>query len=101
MPFDAEAIRLTIILISVIASNWMSVHVIKTQILAMDRRVSANERNITKLFNDTRFIMTGNEIRKILHEQIDPLSAKVDSLHDDMIAFKARAESQRTRLSDG
>ncbi len=97
MELSPQTINLIIILVSVIGSNAVSVAVIKQLLKAMDRRIDKNEGNIDKLFEDTKYVMTGNEIRRILHEQVDPVSSKVDDIHDDVITMKAR---MRTRWDD-
>ena len=101
---DPELLRLLIILCSVVASNWTAVYVIKTQLKHMDARVARNEANIVRLFNDTRYVMTGNEIRRIITEEVDPVKAKVDIMHELVITLKAqnshRSTNLRTRKDD-
>lgn len=104
MSLDPEFFKLAIIVSSVVASNWAAVYVIKAQMRHIDRRVSKNEANIINLFNDTRYVMTGNEIRRILHEEVNPLRTKVDIMHELVITLKAqnthRVETMRTRKED-
>ena len=100
MDLSPEMLKMFIIIGSIIASNAITIAVMKAQNTSLDRRVGKAEAQIQKLWEDTRYIMTGNEIRRILQEAIEPLGKKVDSLHDDVITMKARSVDMRTRSGD-
>ena len=90
MDMSAETFKLLIMLATNMVGIIVAVSVIKTQIKGMDKRIEKNEANIVKLFDDTRYVMTGNEIRRIIDEEIQPLTDKMEQCHNDVLFMKAR-----------
>ena len=92
-----EVWKFRILMVTVVGGNAVTIAVLKQAMADMNRRIERNEANIEKLFRDTRHVMSGEQIRRILHEQFDPLDEKVDIMHEDVITMKVR---MRTRGDD-
>ncbi len=99
-----EEWKLAIMLLTVVASNAISVVAIKVMIKAMNERIDENKKDIEQLQRDTRFVMSGNEIRRILDAKVEPLEEVCGEIHEDLVILKTqfaeRAKGARTRIDD-
>lgn len=92
-----ETFKLVMMLLTVVFSNAVSVAVIRALLKNMEKRLDSHDEEIGTIKKDTRHVMSGNEIRRILHEQVDPLKQTVEEIHDDVLVMRTRL---RTREGD-
>lgn len=76
---------------SIVASMRTELNILKEE---LEKERKNNAMKIDDLYDRTRYVMTGNEIRKMFHEEISPIKAKVDIINDIVITLKATNSGQ-------
>lgn len=76
---------------SLVASMRTELNILKEE---LNKERQNNAVKIDDLYERTRYVMTGNEIRKMFHEEIMPVKAKVDIINDIVITLKAKDPNQ-------
>lgn len=97
---EISTMQLLIIIGSILFGNYVGVKVMQVQLKGFSEKLALHEIQIQELYDRTRYVMSGHQIREsikeevaVTHQNIKELQNMCTLIKDQLIAIKTRCDS--------